>query len=333
VCTVRAFMKRVALWFCLAGWLTLRGQHGRLETVSWFGHDYVRLADWARAHGFESAWSRRDEELEVTSRWTKLVFVVDSNRASINGVIVFLSAPIAARNGVAYIAKVDLDSAIHPVLFPPRNRGGAPVMSICLDPGHGGRDPGNEEARWKEKEYTLGLAWEVRRLLAKSGMTVHLTRSTDTFVALPDRPDLAKRRGDDLFVSLHFNAAITDKRTVRGVEVYCMTPAGESSTNARGEGAEEAASKGNLDDARNMLLAYHIQKSLVGNLKVEDRGVRRARFAVLRNAEMPAVLVEAGFMSHPEESLKIRSAGYRAELAQAIVDGILAYKRQVERTN
>jgi N-acetylmuramoyl-L-alanine amidase len=171
----------------------------------------------------------------------------------------------------------------------------------------------------------------VRRLLVGAGLKVNLTRTTDSFVALPDRPELAKRRDADLFVSLHFNSAIAEKSHVNGVEVYCMTPAGVSSTNARGEGAETSASRGNIFDAKNMLLAYHIQKTMASNLGAEDRGVRRARFAVLRNAEMPAVLVEAGFMSHPQESKKIFDSEYRRRLAQAIADGILAYKRLVER--
>jgi N-acetylmuramoyl-L-alanine amidase len=78
------------------------------------------------------------------------------------------------------------------------------------------------------------------------------------------------------------------------------------------------------------LLAYQMQKALVRSLPVEDRGVRRARFAVLRDAAMPAVLVEAGFLSHPAEGRKLIDSSYRRQIARAIVQGILAYKRQVE---
>jgi len=84
-------------------------------------------------------------------------------------------------------------------------------------------------------------------------------------------------------------------------------------------------------DAKNMLLAYQFQKAMVKSLAVEDRGVKRARFAVLRNARVPAVLVEAGFMSHPRESKRIFDPQYRRQLAQTLRDGILAYKRLVER--
>ena len=116
-----------------------------------------------------------------------------------------------------------------------------------------------------------------------------------------------------MFVSLHFNAAETGRNTVQGAEVYCLTPAGASSTNARGEGAGAGSFPGNRHNDQNLFLAYQVQKALTRNLAVEDRGVRRARFAVLRDAVMPAVLIEAGFMSHPAEGRKIFTAAYRQE--------------------
>jgi N-acetylmuramoyl-L-alanine amidase len=113
--------------------------------------------------------------------------------------------------------------------------------------------------------------------------------------------------------------------------VYSLTPARASSTNAGGEGADTGPCPGNRHDSANMLLAYQLQRSLVRNLGSEDRAVRRARFAVLRTAQMPAVLIEAGFLSHPVEAKRIYSAEYRRKLAQAIVNGVLAYQRIVER--
>ncbi len=171
----------------------------------------------------------------------------------------------------------------------------------------------------------------MRSELARAGIKATLTRTTDTFVDLPTRPELAKRRGTDLFVSLHFNAADAGRSTVQGAEVYCLTPVGASSTNARGEGAGAGWFTGNQYNDQNLFLAYQVQKSLTRNLAVADRGVRRARFAVLRDAVMPAVLIEAGFMSNPAEGRKIFTSEYRQKMARAIVDGLLAYKRAVEQ--
>jgi N-acetylmuramoyl-L-alanine amidase len=84
---------------------------------------------------------------------------------------------------------------------------------------------------------------------------------------------------------------------------------------------------------QNTFLAYQVQKSLTRTLDVEDRGVHRARFAVLRDAVMPAILIEGGFMSHPVEGRKIFDPAYRRQMARAIVDGVGAYKRAVEQSS
>ena len=161
------------------------------------------------------------------------------------------------------------------------------------------------------------------------GFKVLLTRNWDSSVKLPERSSIAKRQKADLFVSLHFNGTASGQNEARGAETYAMTPAGGSSTAGNGSIRGNSYSGNRFNDS-NLLLAYQIQKSLVARLGVEDRGVRRARFEVLRDATMPAVLVEGGFLSHPAESKKIFDAAYRREMAKAILEGIQTYKRAVE---
>lgn len=325
------------MWLGLL-WATLlpvaaQSSPSRLERIAISGTDHVRLEDWARANNFQAAWVVPKQEFKLTSGSSTLTFTVDSARMVINGIHVWLSAPIALRNGSIWIAAIDLTTALQPVLFPSKNWGGKIIKTIVLDPGHGGKDPGYHEGKQQEKKYTLLLAREVSELLNKAGLKTSLTRTSDTALELPSRPDLARRRGADLFVSLHFNSAEgAGGSAVKGAEVYCITPARTSSTNARGEGAGAGAYPGNQFDAKSMLLGYQIQKALVKNLSVEDRGVRRARFAVLRSAEMPAVLIEGGFMTNPAEGKKISDSAYRHQMAQAIVDGVKAYKSLVERS-
>ena len=295
------------------------------------GQKYARLTDWAKANAFEVRWLKPDETLQLTNRWSKIVVAADSREAQINGVRVWLLHPVVALGGSLCLAQLDAEATLRPLLSPPRNQPGAKVKTVCLDPGHGGKDPGNEIGSNQEKEYTLLLAKEVRAQLARAGFKVSLTRSTDSFIELPGRPELAKRRRADLFLSLHFNAADAGRSTVQGAEVYCLTPAGAASTNARGEGNGEGSFPGNRHNDQNLFLGYQVQKALMRNLTVEDRGVRRARFAVLRDAVMPAVLIEAGFLSHPVEGRQILSAAYRHRIARAIVEGLLAYKRIVEQ--
>jgi len=292
---------------------------------------YVRLSEWARWQGLELRWLKRDESLHLAKSGLKLQFEVGSREASFNGVQLWLLLPLATHNGDIYISQLDIDSTFRPLLSPPRGEHGKKVRTICLDAGHGGKDPGNRVTGGQEKEFLLRLTLELRDQLEKAGFNVVLTRSTDRFLELSERATVARRAGADLFLSLHFNAAVDGRANARGSEVYALTPAGAASTNARGEGANAGAFPGNRSDERNLLLAFQIQKSLTSKLGSEDRGVRRARFEVLREATMPAVLIEAGFLSHPVEGRKILTGEYRRQMARAIVAGVQSYKRLVER--
>jgi len=316
---------------CLAlasGTVPVEGGSGSIEVA---GKEYLPIGNWANGRSFDLRWLKREETLQLSNNSARLILNVDSREAQVNGVQVWLSFPVIFRSGMAYASKMDVETTLQPLISPPRNRSGLVVNNICLDPGHGGKDPGNCIGSNQEKKYTLLLAQELRDQLSRAGLKVSLTRSGDRFVELPSRPELAKKRGADLFVSLHFNAAESSRSQVKGAQVFCLTPSGASSTNARGEGAGAGSFAGNHFNEKNILLAYQVQKNLTRTLMAEDRGVRRARFAVLRDAAMPALLIEGGFMSHPDESKRIFDAGYRRKMAQAIVDGVLAYKRIVER--
>jgi N-acetylmuramoyl-L-alanine amidase len=257
---------------------------------------------------------------------------VNGREVRVNGVNVWLSLPVTVSGGKPFVSSLDARTTLQPLVQPARNKSGQKVALVCLDPGHGGRQPGNQVGDRAEKTYSLLLARKVRSLLREAGLKVVMTRDSDSYVDLDERPDFARRRKADLFVSLHYNATPQSSDSARGVEVYCLTPAGVLSTNSRGDdGTSTQAYPGNLENQRSILLAYEIQKALVSNLSANDRGVRRARFAVLRPATMPAVLVEAGFMTDPEDAKDIWNDKSRGDQARAIVDGILAYKRLVER--
>lgn len=294
--------------------------------VSINGQNYVSISDWARANDLDSHWLKRGDLFEATNRTTRLVFDVDSHYAEINGVQVALSFPVANQKGTPLVAQFDLDKTIRPLLFPSRYAKSETIKTICLDPGHGGKDTGNRVGDHNEKKYTLLLALDVRDELRRDGFKVLLTRTRDVFVDLPERPAYANAHGADLFVSLHFNATETDKEGVEGPETYCITPVGAASSNAQGEGSDYGKTTANLQENNSLLLAYQVQKSLVQTLNLDDRGVRRARFAVLRDAKMPAILIESGYMSNPTEGKKIYTSAYRHQLAHAIAQGILAYR-------
>jgi N-acetylmuramoyl-L-alanine amidase len=310
------------LLLCLA----FSADTARAEFIN--GRNYVALAQWARANGFGGFTLNGGEEVVLTNKTSRLICHQDSADSTFNGVNVRLSFPIA-KGG--FISQLDADKTLRPLLFPPKPSA-KKISTICLDPGHGGRDTGNRVGRFlfahNEKNYTLALALELRRQLQQTGFNVLLTRDKDVYPELPVRPDLANRRGADLFVSLHFNSAPVDPANVQGPETYCITPVGAASSNDfEGAGAGHAACPANRVEDKSLLLAYQVQRSLVRSLGVTDRGVRRARFEVLRSAEMPAILIEGGYMSHPIEGRKVFDAGWRKQMAAAIVRGILNYQK------
>jgi N-acetylmuramoyl-L-alanine amidase len=303
--------------------------------ASFNGQAYVPLADFARASGFSSYPEKRGDELVLQNRTARMVFEVNSAQAQIAGVNVRLSFPVASQYGQLLVSQLDIDTAIRPLLSPQKTYG-KKITTICLDPGHGGKDSGNHVGGLfghNEKTYTLALALELRKQLQAAGYRVILTRSKDVYVDLSSRPAMANRNGADLFISLHFNATPVDKADISGPETYCITPVGAPSSNAHGEEGEAASSIGaaattaNRDENKSLVLAYEMERSLVTNLRANDRGVRRARFAVLRDAAMPAILIEGGYMTHPVEGKKIYDSGYRSQLAAAIVKGISTYQK------
>jgi N-acetylmuramoyl-L-alanine amidase len=291
------------------------------------GSDYIRVEEWADGAHFEMNWARRENTISLRNASTRVDLTVNSRRAEINGVNVWLSLPVVNRNGVALISLVDTLSTLEPILFPAKID--RHLTTICLDPGHGGKDTGEASRHNYEKTYALMLAKEVEGLLRQAGFKVILTRKTDEFIELPERPLLARRQGADLFVSLHYNSAVSD---IRGLEVYCLAPAGVNSSNEGGGRSARLPEAGNAHDGQNALLAYELEKAIAASTRLEDRGMKRSRFEVLREAGMPAVLIEGGFMSNASDARNIYDGAFRRRMAQAIVDGILAYKKTVERS-
>ena len=299
------------------------------STTTVFGHEYVDISQYAKSKNLQFSFNSRTGDVLLQSKWSKMVFKVDSRMASINGVVLWLSLPIAQKNNDVFISPIDIKTAVEPIILPPKASAFEKVNTICIDPGHGGKDPGNIEGYKYEKVYTLMLALELKNRFEKEGFKVVLTRTRDKFVDLNQRTRLANNSGAHLFISIHFNSSNT--KSVKGIETYCMTPEDAGSTNSGTNNSEKSKMPGNRNDAKNMLLAYCIHKSLVKTLSSEDRGIKRARFAVLKDARIPALLVECGFMSSPEDMQKIIDVAWRKEIARGIADGVKDYKKQLAR--
>ena len=225
---------------------------------------------------------------------------------------------------------------------------GLTVKTILLDPGHGGRDPGAKANGVTESKLVMKLSSMVETRLKKKGFNVSYTRDKDTFIALEKRTETANRRKVDLFVSIHVNAN-TDT-SVSGLEVYYLDQ-------ARTKSAERVAARENgvsvqaISDLQVIIsdlgfttkmkesreLSSDVLNSMVRHVKsagftARSNGVRSAPFYVLMGAKMPSILVELGYLSNKGDAGYLKNDRYLERLADGIVEGIVSYKKRLERS-
>lgn len=176
-------------------------------------------------------------------------------------------------------------------------------MRIVVDAGHGGVDPGAVGNGLSEEDLNLDVALRVAELLEAYGFDALLTRDEDEDISLQDRCDMANEADADAFVCIHFDAS--DKSTANGATVFCYT---EASPKAEA-----------LADA-----VHESMYALFAN-GMRDRGIQTANFKVLRSTAMPAILIEGGFVSNPNEAVKIGSDEYLDSLAACIAEGVRSW--------
>jgi len=221
------------------------------------------------------------------------------------------------------------------------------VRRIVLDPGHGGKDPGASAFGMKEKDIVLQVAKKLAiKLKQELGCEVLLTRNKDVFLSLEERTAIANTSGADLFISLHLNAHPSEK--VFGFETYYLNLSTDPEA-IRVAALENATSTHQLSDLQGILsdimknskidessrLARQVQEALSSGLagrnypQVKSLGVKQAPFYVLIGAEMPAILIEMGFISNKTDAYHVKKEGYQDALSAEIVQGLQKYIRTI----
>jgi len=304
------------------------GQTTTLRSHRLAGRSYVTIGDLAGYYHLGRGIRHDDKQVAYRTAAASLAVEADSREIQLDGVTHWLSAPVLSARGEFWMTPLDVLTTIDPILRHGRTQIARTTYTVVIDPGHGGADEGTRGAHSREKDMTLDLARRVERDLAGCrGVRVLLTRTNDVTTPLDQRVEFCRSEHADFYVSLHFNSG----GTADGIETYCVPPAGAPTTaHAPYEGeresiAELGAVPNNRFDEQNVWLAHCVQKSLLQATRANDRGVRRARFYVLKNAACPAILVEAGFLSSRVEEGKILTAEYRDVLARAIAEGIQEY--------
>ena len=182
---------------------------------------------------------------------------------------------------------------------------GLPVMAanfrtVVIDPGHGGHDNGGQWGKVYEKHLALDTAARLQNHLKRMGYQTVMTRRSDYFVSLPQRVAIGNRYRNAIFVSIHFN--YTWKEHVSGLETFYFSSEGQK-------------------------LANYVQAGMVRHTRTVNRKAKFARYYVIRNSALPAILVEGGFVSNEKERERMKSADFRDAIARGVAEGIHRYRR------
>ncbi len=300
----------------MAGW----------ELMSYQGHDFVTGESLQKFYRFN--------ELKVDGNnvWFRSPVLVmkatmGSQELLINNIKFIMSYPAMELNGKPCFSRLDLCKLIDPVLRPSYiGNKNTRFDTVILDPGHGGHDSGAKGVYGYEKDFALKLAFAVKSVLEKQGLKVVMTRSTDTFISLSSRVAMANKIPNSIYISLHFNSGGS---SATGIETFAFSPQGSSSIYGA-RSVDSLAFNGNSRDSENIALATSIHASVVHHFKLVDRGVKRARWHVLKGLERPGVLFEGGFVTNANDCRLIAADNFRQEMAATIGQAIMNYRRALQ---
>jgi N-acetylmuramoyl-L-alanine amidase len=262
------------------------------------------------------------------------------------------AAPIPAPTNVATVAPVPVTPVDPPVKLPPAPAGKRDII-VVIDAGHGGEDPGASGSRGqREKDVVLSIARELQRQVnGMKGFRAELTRTGDYFIPLRGRTEIARKKGADLFVSIHADAA--PSTAAFGASVFALSDRGATSETARWLADSEnrsdligGAGNVSLDDKDRMLAGVLLDLSMTASLTsslnvgqkvlsnigrvtpLHKQRVEQAGFMVLKSPDIPSILVETGFISNANEASKLAASSHQQALARSISSGVRQFFQQ-----
>jgi len=298
------------------------------------GSRYLPLSAIATLHEMRLEWDTKTQKVDLGRDTLHLRLRVGSTIVVANGQTEILDRPVLLHHNIVVVPESFLKSlskyfAVERKLLPLR----IPyrVQTVVIDAGHGGYDTGAiGRMGLKEKHVALDIARRLKLQLEGQGLQVMMTRKEDNFISLYHRTYIANRAQGDFFISIHCNAS--RDREVDGFEVYHVSPSEEDA-----ERFDSGAEASTVDAPQTFYnssveLAKFITSAMEEHLPLPNRGVKSARFFVLKGVEMPAALVEVGYISNRSEEGLLRKKSYRQDIAEAVAAGVLSYKNEFERT-
>ena len=283
----------------------------------------IRSDQLADLLGLSARWIIAETRVAMDGAAGHLEIESGRREAIASGVRIFLGEPVAVANGFLYVSRTDVERLLMPIFQGTGTRDIGSVRTIAVDAGHGGHDIGTTNRRMglKEKDLTLEVAKELATVLRRRGFVVIMTRAKDEFIPIEQRSRRA--RGADLFISIHFNATNSNKTS--GTETYILSAAGQASTGTHLPSSGDLASvSGNRWDESSAAFGFIVQTRLLEEFGTIDRGLKHARFAVLRDLPCPGVLVESAFLSNDAEASRVASKAFRSRLAENLAGSVEA---------
>lgn len=302
------------------------------QVVKVGGWDYLTLDNIAKFYGFPPTLEPSNKTIRLQNGRNQLEVTLDSREAIVNGVRNWLCFPILQHaDGKYLVSRIDLAKTLEPQFRPQMISTLRPLKTVVIDPGHGGVEKGAASTYGNEKDFTLDVAKQLKPMLEAQGLKVIMTRHDDSQVPLPQRARIANGTRNSIFISIHFNATDANSQAT-GFEIYSLTPRGAPSTQDNSMMAKFVNMQvGSPVEAASLALSFSVYHSMLGHIPEFDRGIKRARFAVLRLTQIPAILVEGGFLTEREESRSIASREWRGKLAKSISVGIQNYRALSEK--
>ena len=309
----------------------------------------ISLQYLCRKHNVFWQWDSVDQVVTLDINEESVKVLIGSDTVLVGEKTIFLNRPVQIIDGIVKVGS-DFEKKVfsekkHILKTITKGKYSLKkVKKIIIDAGHGGKDPGAMgKGGSKEKYIVLDIAKRVEKILKKQGVVIVMTRKKDKFISLKKRTEIATQTQADLFVSIHAN--FSPSRGVQGIEVYALrnlnvlekkekqrtlnqkkllqlTHTNTTSSNV-GRIIEEMMYIHKQEES--FILANQVAKKTAHFVKGKSRGAKQARFYVLRNTLMPAILVEVGFLSNPKEERLLKSKVYRQKLAEGLARSIIDY--------
>ncbi len=336
-----------------AGCATLSSP-GTIPAYSIKGTVYYPLISLCESRGVELKYDTLINTVYLNKDSKRITLRAGDEIILVNDSAMHLDAPVDFHYGTVVVPR-QFKEQVFDILFPlsvsaqrKTVKEKIKLKKIIIDPGHGGKDPGAIGKRGlREKDVNLDIAMRLNDLLRAEGVRTVLTRSSDRFIPLPTRVSITNKSDADLFVSLHANA--NRSRSLNGFEVYYVSPSVSDLKRAHDaarnvplhlKNSVFARRSQDLESivwdmiyasnrAESIDLAYSLCRGIGSAVDVSILGVKGARYQVLRGANIPAVLVEVGFVSNPGEERLLRSGAYRQRLAEGILEGLRRYSQDM----